>query len=305
MLEEGPGLLAGDRYSEAKAEEELKKLPKGLTAEKAYMELIRLFAEDYRPVVKEINEFNTNPYFTTDQPGDLKASEKAREKKLNVVILLDASGSMAGRVPGGQKMKVAKAAVKRYASSLPKEAEVSLRVYGHKGSNQSKDKSISCKSTDPVYPLSAYKEQEFDQALDQFQPTGWTPIALAMKEAKKDLEEQQEENTENVMYIVSDGEETCGGDPVKVAKELNQSDIKAVVNIIGFDVDDQGQRALKAAAKAGGGEYFSARDEKDLRSYLDGQKTQLWREWFNWGAENWENVSQQYVKHLEKLEGFP
>ncbi len=86
-----------------------------------------------------------------------------------------------------------------------------------------------------------------------------------MKEAKKDLEEQQEENTENVMYIVSDGKKACGGDPVKVAKELNQSDIKAVVNIIGFDVDDQGQRALKAAAKAGGGrEYFSARDEEDL-----------------------------------------
>lgn len=302
MLYEGPGILAGDAYSEAKAKQELKKLSKNLSVKEAYMELLRLFAEDYRPVVKEINDFDTNPYFiASDEPGDLKSPGKSPEKKLRVVILLDASGSMAGMVDGGKKMDVAKAAVKRYASSLPQGAEVSLRVYGHKGSNQKKDKSVSCKSTEEVYPLSAYQQGKFDQSLEQFQPTGWTPIALAMNEAKKDLERHRGENTQNVMYIVSDGEETCGGDPVKVAKELNQSDIQAVVNIIGFDVNDRGQRELEAAAKAGGGEYFSARDESDLRRYLDRQKTRLWSEWFDWGAHNWHEVSLQYVRQKNKL----
>lgn len=301
MLQEGPGILAGDRFSEEKAMKELEKIPEGLSAKEAYMELLQLFAEDYRPIVKEIDEFDTNPYVTSGQPGAPESPGKIEEKKLNVAILLDASGSMAGQVKGGQKMKVAKAAVKRYAASLPKEAQVSLRVYGHKGSNRQKDKSLSCESTDEVYPLSAYQEKKFNQGLDQFQPTGWTPIALAMKEAKKDLEPQQEENTENVIYIVSDGEETCGGEPVKVAKELNQSNIKAVVNIIGFDVDDKGQRELEAAAKAGGGEYFSAQNEEDLRRYLERQNTRLWSEWFDWGAKSWGEVSKQYVNHNKKL----
>lgn len=302
MLQEGPGILAGDRFSEEKAMKELEKIPEGLSAKEAYMELLQLFAEDYRPIVKEIDEFDTNPYVTSGQPGAPESPGKIEEKKLNVAILLDASGSMAGQVKGGQKMKVAKAAVKRYAASLPKEAQVSLRVYGHKGSNRQKDKSLSCESTDEVYPLSAYQEKKFNQGLDQFQPTGWTPIALAMKEAKKDLEPQQEENTENVIYIVSDGEETCGGDPVKVARELNQSNIKAVVNIIGFDVNDKGQRELEAAAKAGGGEYFSARDGQDLKKYLDEQNTRLWNEWFDWKYKNLNELDVQYVRQKEEFQ---
>ncbi|MFD1409984.1 VWA domain-containing protein [Kroppenstedtia eburnea] len=301
MLQEGPGILAGGRFSEEKAMKELEKIPEGLSAKEAYMELLHLFAEDYRPIVKEIDEFDTNPYVTSGQPGAPESPGKVEEKKLNVAILLDASGSMAGQVKGGQKMEVAKAAVKRYASSLPNEARVSLRVYGHKGSNRQIDKSLSCQSTDEVYPLSAYQEKKFNQGLEQFQPTGWTPIALAMQEAKKDLEQQQEENTENVIYIVSDGEETCGGDPVKVAKELNQSDIKAVVNIIGFDVDDKGQRELEAAAKAGGGEYFSAQDEQDLRKYLDEQNMNLRSEWFGWTYGNLNEVSLQYAHQSDKF----
>lgn len=300
MMKEGPGVLAGDRFSKEKAMEELEKVPEGLSAKEAYVELLHLFAEDYQPMVKKIDQFDTNPYSTSDQPGKPE-SPGNQMKKLNVAILLDASGSMAGKVKGGQKMRVAKAAVKRYASSLPEAAEVSLRVYGHKGSNQQKDKSISCNSTEQVYPLSAYQEKEFNQSLDQFQPTGWTPIALAMKEAKKDLEQKGGENTRNLMYIVSDGEETCGGDPVKVAKELNQSDIQAVVNIIGFDVDDQGQRELEAAAKAGGGEYFSAQDEQDLRRYLDDQRRSLWSEWFDWKYGNLNDVSVQYVNQKKKF----
>ena len=73
------------------------------------------------------------------------------------------------------KMNLAKAAVERFASSLPENAKVSLWVYGHKGSNSKKDKQVSCKSTEEVYPLGTYQEEKFSQSLDQFQATGWTP----------------------------------------------------------------------------------------------------------------------------------
>ena len=64
-----------------------------------------------------------------------------------------------------------------------------------------------------------------------------------------------EENVENIIYVVSDGIETCGGDPVKAAQAAAISGYRAIVNIIGFDVDNAGQRALKKVAKAGGGKY--------------------------------------------------
>ena len=98
------------------------------------------------------------------------------EKKVNVQILLDASGSMIGRVDGEIKMDLAKKAVQEFASSLPSHAEVSLRVYGHKGSNSKKDKKVSCASNEMVYPFKSYDQEDFQQALNKFKPTQVGPL---------------------------------------------------------------------------------------------------------------------------------
>lgn len=55
--------------------------------------------------------------------------------------------------------------------------------------------------------------------------------------------------------FISDGIETCDGDPIKAVSKLRNHQIDATVNIIGFDVDDEGQQQLKEIAEAGGGEY--------------------------------------------------
>ncbi|UTI44515.1 hypothetical protein NKG37_05715 [Niallia sp. RD1] len=64
--------------------------------------------------------------------------------------------------------------------------------------------------------------------------------------------------------MVSDGVETCDGDPVTAAKQLQNQSIKAKVNIIGFDVDNEGQKQLKQVADSGGGEYVTVNDPADL-----------------------------------------
>jgi Ca-activated chloride channel family protein len=276
MLKEGPGKLAGDKYDEAKLKKELEGLPKGLSAEEAYNRLIYLLAEDYGPVVKEIENFK--PAFDV---GDLEGSGKASEEKgkkpdrVNVSILLDASGSMAGKVNGRVKMDLAKEAIRDFVSNLPEQSRVSLRVYGHKGRNSQKDKEVSCNSTEEVFVLGEYDESRFSKALGRFKPTGWTPLASAIQGAQQDLSAEKGENVKNVVYVVSDGIETCGGDPVKAAKALHESDIQAVVNIIGFDVDNAGQRALKKVAEAGGGEYQTARTGEDLRRLFEKNRNSI------------------------------
>lgn len=192
------------------------------------------------------------------------------EKKVNVMILLDASGSMAEKVPGGVKMDLAKKAVKEFASQMPEGADVSLVAYGHKGSNSKKDQSVSCRGIEEVYSLGSYEENRFNQALEGFQPTGWTPLAASMEQAKAKLGSHA--GAENIVYVVSDGVETCGGDPVGVDRQLHQSNMKAVVNIIGFDVNNAGQEALKAVADAGGGDFNSVDSQADLDQYFAREK---------------------------------
>lgn len=87
-----------------------------------------------------------------------------------------------------------------------------------------------------------------------------------------------------------------------MAQSLHQSNIQAVVNIIGFDVDNAGQKALQAVADAGGGEYSTAKDQQDLEMYLEEQYTEMWLAWNNWGTTNWLDVNDQYNEKWERLQ---
>ena len=303
MLREGPGKYAGDKYNEEKVKAELDKLPDNLTADEAYNHLVALLAEDYKPELEVLEKFDPTIKTNIETPGGVNAPEGELPKQVNVEILLDASGSMAGRVSGGVKMDLAKDAIRDFVSKLPEGAQVALRVYGHKGSNQQKDKKLSCKSTEVVYPLGDYDESTFKRSLNQFRPTGWTPLAAAIEQAKNDLSGNTGENVENIIYVVSDGIETCGGDPVKAAKELHQSEIQAIVNIIGFDVDNEGQRALKKVAEAGGGEYTTVNTGEDLRKHLEEEYKRLADEWDYWGDKSYNEATALWAEKHEIING--
>lgn len=273
MVTEGPGKFAGNRYDEAKVQEELKKWPKNMTADEVYDRLVWLLAEDYKPVLKEAEEYK--PSFSLSKLGDFDPNQQdtgnqqqEKEKRKNIVILIDSSGSMAGRVNGNTKMEEAKKAVKEFAKSLEGDVRIAIRAYGHKGTNQEKDKELSCASTEELYPLSAYQEERFTKVVDSLKPSGWTPLAAAIKGAGEDLASAHPED-ENIVYVVSDGIESCGGDPVEEAKALHQSQIKAVVNIIGFDLDEKSRKALEQVAKAGGGEFTNVRSAQEMRNGFD------------------------------------
>lgn len=199
----------------------------------------------------------------TKEFGAEENDEKAVPSK--AFLLLDASSSMLLSVDGKQKMGIAKIAVKRFAKTLGEDNEVSLYVYGHAGTQEDKDKELSCTQIDEVYPFQNYKEKEFNTMVDEVAAKGWTPLAAAIQtvnEASKDLEGPL------TVYIVSDGAETCDGDPIKAAEEFAQDNENRKVNIIGFNVDQKGEDQLKAVAEAGNGEYISANNSEELNNSI-------------------------------------
>ncbi|WP_164668249.1 vWA domain-containing protein [Virgibacillus doumboii] len=265
MVKEGPGeLFTSAEMSPEELKEAFKDLPKELTADKAYNHLIHLLAADYGPALKEYENFNPS-FLTGDAPEGSENKEKAEEpKKLHVALLMDASGSMGAYVGGEMKMKAAKDSLKKFAADLPKDAKMMLRVYGHKGTGSDADKEMSCSSTEVVYQMGAYNKKKFNKALSKFKPAGWTPLAASINAAKKDLEAKSGDDVKNVVYIISDGEETCGGDPVQAAKNLHDSGIATAVNIIGFDVGNKAQQQLKKVAEAGGGTFTNVDSGNDI-----------------------------------------
>lgn len=212
---------------------------------------------------------------------DMEDTRYQLKENLNVMILLDASGSMAADINGKTKMEIAKETISKFVQSLPEGAKVGVRVYGHKGSGSDSDKQLSCSSSDILYPINNYDEGTFNQALNSIQPTGWTPTGLALSEAKKDLAQMNGENHTNIVYLVSDGVSTCGDQPVEAAKDLYDSNISPIINVIGFDVDAEGQNELIKIADATEGIYQKVNDQSELQKEFDRMKdlAETWNDW--------------------------
>lgn len=72
------------------------------------------------------------------------------------------------------------------------------------------------------------------------------------------------------MILVTDGIETCDGDPLAAARELKRSGIAVTVDVVGFDVADSSEgEALRRVAEVTGGEYAAAEDAAELNDYFD------------------------------------
>lgn len=191
-----------------------------------------------------------------------------------VVLAVDASGSMAARVGGETKMDAAKAAAADFLTGLPEGVEIGLLAFGHRGNNSEAGRAPSCRAVEMVQPLGPGNRDVVRDALGRFSATGWTPLAAAIEQAGAALSPSDTPGAQ-IVYVVSDGEETCGGDPVAAARQLRDGNVRAVVNVIGFDLTPADRAQLRAVAEAGGGSFVEAANGRDLRARLSAVRTDL------------------------------
>jgi Ca-activated chloride channel homolog len=297
MLLEREGIYSSSKFYEMDLYKKIEQLPSNLTEKDYYNEFLDLLKEDYSHEVTTLINFDDAINVELERPDE---SINKPINNLRYFILLDASGSMLGQINGTTKMEVAKESIEKFSKGLPADSSISLKVYGHKGSNQETDKQLSCSSTEEVYN-GDFNKQLFNESLGKVQPSGWTPIALALESIKTGISE----NEKIVVYVVSDGIETCGGDPVNVVKELKKSGIDITVNIIGFDIDDTGQRLLKEVSDEGNGEFTNVNSKVDLDRYLRQQyelQQYNWSSWKDLGVNRSVSVSDEKKMKIVEIE---
>ena len=175
-----------------------------------------------------------------------------------VIVALDSSGSMAGASGSVTKMDEARRAVSAYLSGLPQGMRGGLAVFGDIGDNRPASKAKSCAA--PVrfaVPAGLLDPARVNAATATLRPAGWTPLAAAISSAARSF--TVPDTKRRMLFVVSDGIESCGGDPVAAARAA-RANANVVVNVIGFDVSAAGDiQALEAVAAAGGGRYIAAR----------------------------------------------
>jgi len=179
-----------------------------------------------------------------------------------VEIVVDASNSMWGQIGGRSKMEIAKTTLEEVSYWLPDDLDLALRAYG----NTSSSKQNNCADSSLLVPFGERNREYVRHAISGLRPTGQTPIAYALNQAVHDFGSLQSDRT---LVLVSDGIESCGGDPVAAAHALRQQGI--VVHLIGFGLGnaaDEDSASLQAVANASGGRYVTAGSAEELKSAL-------------------------------------
>ena len=93
-----------------------------------------------------------------------------------------------------------------------------------------------------------------------------TPIARSLELVGSDL---QRATGERVIILITDGEETCDGDPAAAIAALRGKGVDLRVNIVGYAIDDARLATTFAGwAELGGGAYFAAGNQDQLSKAL-------------------------------------
>jgi hypothetical protein len=189
---------------------------------------------------------------------------------VNVELILDSSGSMAEVDATGQsRIDAAKQVLNSVIDQLPERegVNVGFRVYGHEGNNTEAGKAQSCASTELKVPVEGVDKDALRAQVGTYQPVGWTPIALSLRESDKDFPAAAP-NVVNAVVLVTDGLETCGGDPCSASRALKNGDSAITTHVIGFALAEEEQANLQCIVDESGGLLLGAGNAEELSAAL-------------------------------------
>jgi len=180
-----------------------------------------------------------------------------------VEVILDASGSMLQRLGGERRIELARAALLDLTGdALPEAVPFALRIFGHREAD-------SCR-TDLEIPLGPLDRGGAAAAIRSVEAKNLakTPIADSLRHVEQDLAKA---TGPRLVVLVTDGEETCGGDPQAVIRGLASAGVDVRVNVVGFAIDElMLKEEFETWARLGGGRYFDASDGEALRQAVRG-----------------------------------
>jgi Ca-activated chloride channel homolog len=183
----------------------------------------------------------------------------------DAMIVFDASGSMAATDVEGvpSRIDMVRQALKKILPPVSKVRNLGLVVYGPGRSAN------MCQNVVLKFPPKPDAGNEIMSEVKKLSPAGNTPLTSGVKIAADALEQSRKPAA---IVLLTDGEETCGGDPCALGRQLRISYPGVVVHIIGYKLQslDGGTpvSGAKCLADQTGGYNASANTLDELVSAL-------------------------------------
>ncbi|MGB3539837.1 MAG: VWA domain-containing protein [Mesorhizobium sp.] len=175
-----------------------------------------------------------------------------------VIVILDASGSMWGQIDGKPKQEIARQSLRSALASVPAGEEIGFMAYGHR-------EKASCDDVELIVPPATGTANAISTAADNLKFLGKTPLTAAVRQAAEALNYTEGQTK---IVLITDGLESCGGDPCALGKELKAAGPGFTADIVGFGLSSDDGRQVACLAEATGGKYIQASDEKALQEAL-------------------------------------
>ena len=161
-------------------------------------------------------------------------SSQTGVKLTRVLFVFDASKSMKTKIGNKTRIQGAKELFNQFIDSLSKQKniEFALRMYGHTVKYPPGD----CKDSKLVVPFSKNNIALIKQKISEAKPTGITPIEHSITQSANDFPDA---NATNIIILMTDGIEECGGDPCKARHALLEKGIVFKPFIIGIGLSPE------------------------------------------------------------------
>ncbi|WP_353412827.1 VWA domain-containing protein [Arenicella sp. 4NH20-0111] len=187
--------------------------------------------------------------------------EPEAEQREQVMVVLDASGSMWGKIDNKPKIELVREAYGKLLvdwENMPVDA--GLIIYGHRRKGDCSDIELISKPK-PVNSIS------LEKTVNNISPKGKTPLGDAVRIAARQLKFTEKKAT---VVLLSDGVETCGVNSCELGDELEKLGVDFTTHVIGLDIKkDDDKQQLRCLAINTGGKYIDVTNAEGLGKALD------------------------------------
>lgn len=190
--------------------------------------------------------------------GNAQTEKEKPPPLTRILFVLDGSQSMYGRWQSDVKMNIAQSLLSNLLDSLKDidNIQLALRVYGHQKTYPPQD----CNDTRLVVAFADGNAMRIKNQLRYIKPKGTTPIAFALEQSASDFPKC--DNCRNIIILITDGLEECGGDPCAVSEQLQKKGVALKPFVIG--IGRNFQEAFDCV-----GTYYDASSEAQFSKALD------------------------------------
>ena len=248
----------------------------------------------------------TNPYNNYNAQNYITQKQVLKEPVGTIDIVMDYSGSMLYWI------NEAKNSMNSIVSQLPSTTKIGFRVFGHNGGNNpytpilAKVKNVvkssegkykvsakqasylgsttgGCSATTQVAKLAKDNSASLINGMNSVKIGGATPLTLGLSQAVEYDFMNLPTTYKKKIILITDGGESCGGDPCAFAQDLMKKRHDIVIDVV---LVSTSSRALRCVSDATGGKLYTPADVQSFNNdimnsmsdgtqvFVDGNKQQ-------------------------------